>query len=123
MADETKVQAEAVAEAPAKIAETVADTAEKIVTETAKVAKRERAKTVRRAKRQAVVAIGHQLLGANDPRPAQAPHQQLGFRQNVGREARRGRFSFPCLDLGLQHAATIEVAEHRDTLAFRNFIR
>ena len=53
MADETKVQAEAAAEAPAKVAEVVADTAEKAVKETAAVAKRERAKTARRAKRQA----------------------------------------------------------------------
>jgi phasin family protein len=54
MADETKVQAEAAAEAPAKVAEVIADTAEKVVKETAAVAKRERAKTVRRAKRAAV---------------------------------------------------------------------
>jgi phasin family protein len=51
MADETKVQAEAAAEAPAKVAEAIADTAEKVVKETATVAKRERAKTARRAKR------------------------------------------------------------------------
>ena len=56
MADETKIQAQAAAEAPAKIAETVADTAQKVVTETAKVAKTERAKTARRVKRQAAVA-------------------------------------------------------------------
>ena len=53
MADETKVQAEAAAEAPAKVAEVVADMAEKAVKETAAVAKRERAKTARRAKRRA----------------------------------------------------------------------
>ena len=51
MADETKVQADAAAQAPAKIAETVADTAQKVVAETKQVAKRERAKTQRRAKR------------------------------------------------------------------------
>ena len=51
MADETKVQAEAAAQAPAKIAETVADTTQKVVAETKQVAKRERAKTQRRAKR------------------------------------------------------------------------
>ena len=53
MADEIKIQAEAAAQAPAKIAETVAKTAEKVVAETATVAKRERAKTARRVKRQA----------------------------------------------------------------------
>src|SRR3954454_8940683 len=54
MADEDKVQAEAVAEAPAKVAEAVADTAQKVVKASATVAKRERAKTARRVKRQAV---------------------------------------------------------------------
>jgi len=58
MADETQVQAEAAAQAPAKVAETVADTAQKIVAESAKTQKRERARTHRKAraaKRQAVV--------------------------------------------------------------------
>ena len=55
MADETKVQAEAAAAAPAKVAEAVAETAAKVVKETVTVAKRERAKTARRAKRQAAV--------------------------------------------------------------------
>jgi phasin family protein len=54
MADETKVQAEAAAAAPAKVAAAVADTATKVVKERAVVAKRERAKTARRVKRQAV---------------------------------------------------------------------
>src|SRR6476646_9751644 len=54
MADETKVQAEAAAAAPAKAAEAVADTAAKVVKESAVLAKRERAKTARRVKRQAV---------------------------------------------------------------------
>jgi phasin family protein len=53
MADETKVQAEAAADAPAVIAETVAETAKALVKETAKTAKRERAATARRAKRSA----------------------------------------------------------------------
>ena len=56
MADENQVQAEAAAEAPAKVAETVAETAEKVVAETAKVARRERAKTARRVKREAAAA-------------------------------------------------------------------
>ena len=53
MADETKVQAEAAAEAPAKIAEAIAETAEKVVKENEKVAKRTRASATRRAKREA----------------------------------------------------------------------
>jgi phasin family protein len=54
MADETKVEAQAAAEAPAKVAEAVADTVEAVAKESAKVAKRTRATTVRRAKREAV---------------------------------------------------------------------
>ena len=54
MADETKVEAQAVAEAPAKVAEAVADTVETIAKESAKAAKRARAATVRRTKRAAV---------------------------------------------------------------------
>jgi phasin family protein len=59
MADETKVEApavaEAAAEAPAKVAVAVADTIETVAKESAKVAKRTRAATARRAKREVVV--------------------------------------------------------------------
>jgi phasin family protein len=55
MADGTKVEAQAVAEAPAKVAETVAATVQTIAKESEKVAKRTRATTARRAKREAVV--------------------------------------------------------------------
>ena len=53
MTDETKVQAEAAADAPAKIAEAIADTAKKVVAESKTVAKRTRATTARRVKREA----------------------------------------------------------------------
>jgi phasin family protein len=53
MADETQVQAEAAAEAPAKVAEAVANTVETIAKESEKVAKKTRASINRRAKRQA----------------------------------------------------------------------
>jgi phasin family protein len=53
MADDTKVQAEAAAEAPAKIADAVAETVETVAQVSAKAAKSERAKPVRRAKRKA----------------------------------------------------------------------
>ena len=52
MADETKVEAQAAAEAPAKVVETVANTVEKIAKESGKVAKRTRAATARKAKRE-----------------------------------------------------------------------
>jgi phasin family protein len=58
MAEETKVEAQAVAEtaaeAPAKVAETVAETVKTVVEESAKAAKRTRTAAARRAKRQAV---------------------------------------------------------------------
>ena len=66
MPDETKVQAEAAAAAPAKVAEAVAATATKVVKETAVVAKRERAKSARRAK---------QAQAENRPEDRGAPHQ------------------------------------------------
>ena len=53
MADETKVEAQAAAEAPAKVAQAVAETVETVAKESAKVAKRTRAATARRAKREA----------------------------------------------------------------------
>ncbi|MEP7131034.1 MAG: phasin family protein [Sphingomicrobium sp.] len=56
MLDETKVQAEAAADAPAKVVTAIAKTAEKVAKEITTVAKRERAKTVRRAKARAVAA-------------------------------------------------------------------
>ncbi len=54
MADETRVEAKAAAEAPAKVAETVAETVKTIAQESKKAATRERAKTTRRVKRAAV---------------------------------------------------------------------
>ena len=56
MTDQTKIQAEAAAEAPAKVATIVADTAAKVVKETATVAKRERASAKRRTARKAKAA-------------------------------------------------------------------
>jgi phasin family protein len=56
MTNETKVEAQTAAEAPAKVAVAVADTAATIATETVKTAKRARAATARRTKRAAVAA-------------------------------------------------------------------
>src|SRR5215472_2339990 len=52
MTDETKVEAQAAAEAPAKVVEAVAETVEKIAKESGKVAKRASAATARRVKRE-----------------------------------------------------------------------
>ena len=72
MADETKVEAQAAAEAPAKVAETVADTVETVAKESAKVAKRTRAATARRVKREAAAqkARPRPPLAAPPARPA-----------------------------------------------------
>ena len=53
MADETKVDAQAAAEAPAKVAQAVAETVATVAKQSAKVAKRTRAATVRKTKRAA----------------------------------------------------------------------
>ena len=53
MVDETKTEAKAVIDAPAKVAEAVADTVETIAKESAKTAKRTRAATARLVKRTA----------------------------------------------------------------------
>jgi phasin family protein len=56
MADETKIQAQAAAEAPAKVASAVADTVQAVGNDSAKAAKRAQAATARRAQRQAAAA-------------------------------------------------------------------
>lgn len=53
MTDQTKIQADAAAEAPANLAKAVAETVETSANETAKAAKRARAATARRSKRSA----------------------------------------------------------------------
>jgi phasin family protein len=56
MADNNQTQAQAAADAPAKVATAIADTTEKVVAETKRTQKNERAKTVRRTKRRATAA-------------------------------------------------------------------
>ncbi len=51
MVDETKVEAQAAAEAPAKVVEAIADTVETVARKSAKVARRARAATARKVKR------------------------------------------------------------------------
>ena len=57
MTDQTKIQADAAAEAPAKVAKAVADTVETVAKETAKTVKRARAASKRRSKRSAKTAV------------------------------------------------------------------
>ena len=56
MTEDTKLQAQAAAEAPADVAKAVAETAETVAKESAKAARRERATTARRAKRRQAAA-------------------------------------------------------------------
>jgi phasin family protein len=74
MADETKIQAQAAAEAPAKVVEAVAETAATIASESAKTAKRTRVATARRAKRVAAAAPKAALKAA--PRRAKNSHRK-----------------------------------------------
>ena len=64
MADQTNVEAQAAAEAPAKVIEAVADTTAKIAKSSAETAKKARATNARRAKRQAAAAEAMQKTTA-----------------------------------------------------------
>ena len=87
MADETKVEAQAAAEAPAKVAEAVAETVEKVVEESAKVAKRTRAATARRAKREADCRKAG--AASRQDRSPQDPHRRPQDRQKAVRAAQK----------------------------------
>ena len=78
MADETKVEAQAAAEAPAKVAEAVADTVETIAKESAKVAKKTRASTARRVKRE---AIAQKKATRRTARKTRTPRKIVGARK------------------------------------------
>jgi phasin family protein len=68
MTDQTQIQADAAAEAPAKVAKAVADTVETVASETAKTAKRARAASKRRAKRAAKPAVAARKTRASKRR-------------------------------------------------------
>jgi phasin family protein len=57
MTEDTKLQAQAAAQAPADVAKAVAETAETVANEGAKAARRQRATTARRAKRREAAAV------------------------------------------------------------------
>ncbi|HEX4801775.1 MAG TPA: phasin family protein [Sphingomicrobium sp.] len=87
MADETKVEAQAaaeapakVAEAPAKVAEAVADTVETIAKESAKVAKKTRAATARRVKRE---AVAQKKATRRTARKTHTPRKIVGARKTA----------------------------------------
>lgn len=70
MTEETKVQAQAAAEAPAKVANAVAETATKVVQETAAAVKRERASAKRRTARKAKATTAQKTPTRKAPRRA-----------------------------------------------------
>ena len=76
MADETKIQTEAAAEAPAKIVEAIAQTADTLVKASAKTAKRTRAASARRAK-------------ADKISPKTAPRRRTSARRKTRTAARK----------------------------------
>ncbi|MGE5064343.1 MAG: phasin family protein [Myxococcales bacterium] len=80
MADETKVEAQAAAEAPAKVAEAVADTVETIAKESAKVAKKTRAATARRVKRE---AVAQKKATRRTARKTHTPRKIVGARKTA----------------------------------------
>jgi len=82
MADETKIQAQAAADAPAKVAQTIADTTKKVIDESTKTAKTARAKTARRAKRQAKPAVA-----ARKTRTTKAARRSTRTIRNTARKA------------------------------------
>ena len=70
MTEETKVQAQAAAEAPAKVANAVTETATKVVQETAAAVKRERASAKRRTARKAKATTAQKTSTRKAPRRA-----------------------------------------------------
>jgi phasin family protein len=80
MADEVKVEAQAAAEAPAKVAETVADTVETIAKESKKVAKRTRATAARRTKRE---AVAEKKATRRVARNTRTPRKTIGARKTA----------------------------------------
>ena len=87
MADETKVQAEAAAEAPAKVAEAIADTVETVAKESKKVAKRDP-----RHDRSPREAPGRRREGRRSPHAShdpQDPHRRAQDRPEGCRAAQK----------------------------------
>jgi phasin family protein len=80
MADETKVEGQAAAEAPAKVAETIADTVETIAKESEKVAKRTRAATARRVKRE---VAAEKKATRRTARKTRTPRKTIGARKTA----------------------------------------
>jgi len=77
MAEETKVQAQAAAEAPADVAKAVADSAEAVAKESAKAARRERASTARRIKRRQAAAAAPKAPRATKAKRVAKPRRNV----------------------------------------------
>jgi len=77
MAEETKVQAQAAAEAPADVGKAVADSAEAVAKESAKAARRERASTARRIKRRQAAAAAPKAPRATKTKRVAKPRRNV----------------------------------------------
>jgi phasin family protein len=88
MADETKVEAQAAAEAPAKVAEAVADTVETVATERAKAAKRTRNAAARAERRKAAATKTTTRRTARKTRTAARKSNRTAARKTVAAQER-----------------------------------
>jgi phasin family protein len=88
MADETKVEAQAAAEAPAKVAEAVADTVETVATESAKAAKRTRNAAARAERRKAAATKTTTRRTARKTRTAARKSNRTAARKTVAAQER-----------------------------------
>ena len=77
MAEETKVQAQAAAEAPADVAKAVADSAEAVAKESAKAARRERASSALRIKRRQAAAAAPKVPRATKTKRVAKPRRNV----------------------------------------------
>jgi phasin family protein len=88
MADETKVEAQAAAEAPAKVAEAVAGTVETVATESAKAAKRTRNAAARAERRKAAATKTTTRRTARKTRTAARKSNRTAARKTVAAQER-----------------------------------
>ena len=86
MADETKANAEAAAQAPAKVAEVVADTATKVSKESAAAGKRARASVARKSRREAVKAAPKPTRTTRAKAPRRASRKTVSAAATVAQE-------------------------------------
>jgi phasin family protein len=93
MTDQTQIQADAAAEAPAKVAKAIADTVATVATETAKTAKRARAATKRRSKRIAKRKTAKPALVARKARASKTARRTTRTTKTAARKPAAAAFN------------------------------